>query len=390
MRELLEALRARAAEADALDQLVRALLARRRVERRTGGPRDRAARRRSGSRRSTATRAETRPCARAARLGIAWPRIFAVPPVGRIRPISVRIVVVLPAPFGPTKPKMWPRSTANETPRSASTFLRRNGVRYVFRRSRTSMTRVGHCRAQARGDITHRVDERHDAADRDRRWPPTDVRACSASRASPRLSVVVVLGVARRLASCARRRHVAARVEADLERRDRASVVPLRMHLGLDRRRTAGSGCRPEIRRPVNTVGGTTTFFVRRLGFVSTTGGPQSARARARRPMPGARRPSRVPEPEPSPLPLPSPGSATAGVGVGLRRRSLGGTTMSCVIGRLLVLERRRPSCGGRTALRGAVGGRRHVADDRPAPPGLELVEVPGAAGTASATMRPT
>jgi hypothetical protein len=46
-----------------------------------------------------------------------------------MRPISVRIVVVLPAPLGPTNPKMWPRSTSNVTPRNASTFLRRNGVR---------------------------------------------------------------------------------------------------------------------------------------------------------------------------------------------------------------------------------------------------------------------
>jgi Uma2 family endonuclease len=36
---------------------------------------------------------------------------------------------------------MWPRSTPNVTPRSASTFLRVKGVRYVFLRSRTSIAR---------------------------------------------------------------------------------------------------------------------------------------------------------------------------------------------------------------------------------------------------------
>ena len=35
--------------------------------------------------------------------------------------ISILIVVVLPAPFGPSRPKSSPRSTVNETPRTAST-----------------------------------------------------------------------------------------------------------------------------------------------------------------------------------------------------------------------------------------------------------------------------
>ena len=35
--------------------------------------------------------------------------------------ISILIVVVLPAPFGPSSPNSSPRSTANETPRTAST-----------------------------------------------------------------------------------------------------------------------------------------------------------------------------------------------------------------------------------------------------------------------------
>src|SRR3954464_14429840 len=37
------------------------------------------------------------------------------PDVGLIRPTSMRIVVVLPAPFGPRKPKISPRWISNET-----------------------------------------------------------------------------------------------------------------------------------------------------------------------------------------------------------------------------------------------------------------------------------
>jgi hypothetical protein len=33
----------------------------------------------------------------------------------------IRIAVVLPAPFGPTKPNIWPAPTVNETPSSATT-----------------------------------------------------------------------------------------------------------------------------------------------------------------------------------------------------------------------------------------------------------------------------
>ena len=42
--------------------------------------------------------------------------------------MSILIVVVLPAPFGPSSPNSSPRSTANETPRTASTS---NGLRRI-------------------------------------------------------------------------------------------------------------------------------------------------------------------------------------------------------------------------------------------------------------------
>ena len=62
------------------------------------------------------------PLAHLARVATtSWPSTRASPLVGSRRVISILIVVVLPAPFGPSRPKSSPRSTANETPRTAST-----------------------------------------------------------------------------------------------------------------------------------------------------------------------------------------------------------------------------------------------------------------------------
>src|SRR5207237_672188 len=54
------------------------------------------------------------------------------PPVGRTVVVRMPIVVVLPAPLGPSRPNASPGSTSNDTPRSAST-----PPAYVLRRSRT-------------------------------------------------------------------------------------------------------------------------------------------------------------------------------------------------------------------------------------------------------------
>src|SRR5512141_795089 len=48
-----------------------------------------------------------------------WPRIQASPPVGSRIPARSRIVVVLPAPSGPTRPKISPRSTERVRPSTA-------------------------------------------------------------------------------------------------------------------------------------------------------------------------------------------------------------------------------------------------------------------------------
>src|SRR5271166_4865906 len=42
-----------------------------------------------------------------------------LPALARVRPSSVRIIVVLPAPFGPRKPNALPRGTRRSTPSSA-------------------------------------------------------------------------------------------------------------------------------------------------------------------------------------------------------------------------------------------------------------------------------
>ena len=48
-------------------------------------------------------------------LRVSSPKTSARPPVGRMNPSSVRMVVVLPAPFGPRKPKTSPGKTSRST-----------------------------------------------------------------------------------------------------------------------------------------------------------------------------------------------------------------------------------------------------------------------------------
>ena len=50
-----------------------------------------------------------------------WPITRAVPEVGSSRVISILMVVVLPAPFGPSRPNSSPGRTWKLTPRTAST-----------------------------------------------------------------------------------------------------------------------------------------------------------------------------------------------------------------------------------------------------------------------------
>src|SRR6266403_1162361 len=55
------------------------------------------------------------------------------PEDGGINPVSMRMVVDLPAPFGPRKPKKQPRGTVRLSPSTAALFP------LTFRRSRTAI-----------------------------------------------------------------------------------------------------------------------------------------------------------------------------------------------------------------------------------------------------------
>ena len=105
------------------------------------------------------------------------PSTRAVPEVGSSSVMSILIVVVLPAPFGPSSPNSSPRSTVKSTPRTASTsFVERwpMPVRetYERRRSATSMTGsvIGRSRRGSRAG--GRRPCRWPASGRTRSWVP--------------------------------------------------------------------------------------------------------------------------------------------------------------------------------------------------------------------------
>src|ERR1051325_10426271 len=50
---------------------------------------------------------------------ISWPPTVTLPSVGGMNPVTMRMVVDLPAPFGPRKPSTSPRSREKETPSTA-------------------------------------------------------------------------------------------------------------------------------------------------------------------------------------------------------------------------------------------------------------------------------
>src|SRR5215468_10272433 len=51
---------------------------------------------------------------------MSWRPMVIFPEVGGMKPVTMRMVVDLPAPFGPRKPNTSPRSTVNETSFTAS------------------------------------------------------------------------------------------------------------------------------------------------------------------------------------------------------------------------------------------------------------------------------
>src|SRR5919201_6855400 len=74
------------------------------------------------------------------------PWMVARPPVGASVVVRIEIVVVLPAPFGPSRAKNSPALTSNEIPSTAfvSAFL------YRLTRSSTRITREAYERAAGR------------------------------------------------------------------------------------------------------------------------------------------------------------------------------------------------------------------------------------------------
>ena len=61
--------------------------------------------------------------ARSGSLARSMPLMMMEPFVGAITPVIIRIVVVFPAPLGPSKPKISPARALNETLRTAATSL---------------------------------------------------------------------------------------------------------------------------------------------------------------------------------------------------------------------------------------------------------------------------
>ncbi len=57
-------------------------------------------------------------------LTTSWPATHARPPVGATRVVSMPMVVDLPAPLGPSRPKNSPCGTSRSMPRTASTSPR--------------------------------------------------------------------------------------------------------------------------------------------------------------------------------------------------------------------------------------------------------------------------
>src|SRR6266852_3848962 len=112
------------------------------------------------------------------------PAIFTLPDVRPRVVVRMEIVVVLPAPFGPSSAKNWPCSTSKVTPSTAFTVP----FRYRFTRSRTSIAGAisGYCAYRSdcavaldRGEERPAVGDRADH--RQRQDPAKDVEAASDS-----------------------------------------------------------------------------------------------------------------------------------------------------------------------------------------------------------------
>ena len=93
------------------------------------------------------------------------PKTSASPAVGMVRPISTRSVVVLPAPFGPSRPTTWPRSTVKLISSTAT-----NPSPYALRRFRTTSgvsAESSTAGLTIRADRRRRISSDHDQPEHD-------------------------------------------------------------------------------------------------------------------------------------------------------------------------------------------------------------------------------
>lgn len=73
----------------------------------------------SSSRLSNCGTTPIRTRAKVARTGSGSPSTVILPASGRTMPRTIRAIVLLPAPFGPSRPKHSPGATANDSPLTA-------------------------------------------------------------------------------------------------------------------------------------------------------------------------------------------------------------------------------------------------------------------------------
>src|SRR6266851_7484632 len=78
---------------------------------------------------------------RAAGMRLSIPKTLARPEVGCAQDSSIFTKVVLPAPFGPSNPKVVPRSTRRETSCTARNSCLLHRLRNVFDKPSVSMAR---------------------------------------------------------------------------------------------------------------------------------------------------------------------------------------------------------------------------------------------------------
>src|SRR5947207_15036159 len=93
-----------------------------------------------------------------------YPPTEMEPEVGGMKPVIMRMVVDLPAPLGPRKPRTSPFSTVNEMPstaRFAPKAFTRLSMRIIRRQIRAATAEYQGCRLKIRGAIPAQAEGRN-------------------------------------------------------------------------------------------------------------------------------------------------------------------------------------------------------------------------------------